>query len=450
MKRSLIIMGIFLGILNGGMNYKREVLKNGLITLAYEKDKLPMITFIYAFKIGSAYDPKGKEGLANLTISMLEKGTKKRSYMEIIEEFAILGTKFFYDVSATFSTIGITSLLENAEKSLEILSDIIYNPEFKEEEFKKEKERLINRIISDKSEPDYVGEVLFTKYLYKDHPLSHLPEGDENSLKNIELSDVIEFYKKYFTPKNSVGVIVGAKSPEELINLVDKYFGKEKEGELPPQIEMPEKLKGINVKIYHMKINQSYITMGHFGPLRKSPDFNALRVMNYIFGSGSFSSRLVEEVRNKRGYAYAVGSYISPIDPFPSTYICGWLQTKIENTNDVIKLVFEEMDKIKKEIKDKEIEDTKGYFKGYLPRITETYMQIANNLLTQELYGLPEFFWEKDIEEIQKLSKKEIIEAAKKYLDPENILILIVTDTSKYKWDVKEIENVNIEYIEKF
>lgn len=447
MKGSIIIMISFLINLNSA-NYKKEVLKNGLKVLAYQKTKLPMLVCLYSFKIGSIHDPKGKEGLVNLLISMLERGTEKRNYMEIEEEFAILGTRFSYDVSKTFSTLGITTLLENSEKSLEILSDIIYNPVFPKEEFEKEKERLINEIISNKSEPDYVSEILLTKYIYKDHPLGHLPEGDENSLKNINLEDIKEFYKKYFVPENAICVIVGAKSPEELVDLVKKYFEKEKTGEKIPWFRIPPPISGINVKIFHMNINQSYITMGNFGPLRKSPDFNAARIMNYIFGGGGFSSRLFEEIRNKRGYAYHVGSGFLITDPYPSLYTFG-LQTKIENTNDAIKVIFEEINKIKREIKDKEIEDTKSYFKGYLPRITETYYQIATNLLTQELYELPEFFWEKEVEEIEKLKKEEIIDAAKKYLDSQNILIVIVTDTSKYKPILEKIGNVNIEIIDK-
>ena len=448
MKRGIIIMATIFANLSGGEIYKKEVLKNGLTVLAYEKTKLPMVVCVYAFKIGSIHDPKGKEGLVNLLVSILEKGTKKRNYMEIQEEFAILGTIFSYDVSKTFLTLNITTLLENAEKSFEILADIIYNPCFPPEEFEKEKERMINKIISDKSEPDYVSELLFTRYLYYNHQLGHLPEGDENTLKNINLEDIKEFYDKYFTPENAICVIVGAKNVSQLIALAEKYFGKEKKGERAPQFRLPQKISGINVKIFHMDINQSYITMGHFGPARKSGDYNSARIMNYILGGGGFASRLFEEIRNKRGYAYSVGSYFISFDPYPSSYIFS-LQTKIENTNDAIKILFEEINKIKKDIKDEEIEDAKNYFKGYLPRIQETYLQVANNLLTQELFELEPFFWEKDIEEIKKLKKDEILNSAKKYLDPENILILIVTDTLKYKSKFEGIENLNIEKIEK-
>ncbi len=441
------MIGIFASV-NGGGSYKKEILSNGLTVLAYEKTKLPMVVCLYGFKIGSICDPKGKEGLVNLLVSMFEKGTEKRSYMEVQEEFAILGTIFSYEVSKTFSTLSIKTLLENAEKSFEILADIIYNPSFPPSEFEKERERMMNKIISDKSEPDYVSEMLFTKYLYNNHQLAHLPEGDENSLKNITLYDIKEFYDKYFIPENAICVIVGSKDVSQLISLAEKYFGKEKRGERVPQFRLPQKISGVNVKIFHMDINQSYITMGHFGPKRKSPDYNSARVMNYILGGGGFASRLFEEIRNKRGYAYSVGSYFIPFDPYPSPYIFS-LQTKIENTNDAIKILFDEIKKIKKDIKNEEIEDAKSYFKGYLPRMTETYSQIANNLFVQELYELDPFFWEKDIEEIKNLKKEEIINSAKKYLDPENILILIVTDTTKFKTKFEEIENVNIEKIEK-
>lgn len=449
MKRSVIIMAaIFIG--SNLMGYKREVLDNGLVLLVHKKQKLPMVSCIYAFKIGSVHDPEGKEGLVNLLVSMLEKGTKNKTAEEIQEEFALLGTRFSYDVSRTFSFLSINTLEENLDKSLKLLHEIIYEPVFPEEEFKKEKERLLNEIISNKSDPDYVSDLIFNKYLYQNHPLAHLPEGDEKSLQNITLQDLKSFYEKYFVPSNAVCVMVGSLSEEKLLEMGKKYFSKgiRKRNELP-SIPDPEKPRGINVKIYHMKVNQSFIEMGHFGPKRNFKDFNAARVMNYILGGGGFASRLFEEIRNKRGYAYSVYSYFRINDPFPSAYIFG-LQTKIENTNDAIKILFDEINKIKQEIKDKEIEDTKGYFRGYLPRVTETYGQIANNLLTQELYGLEPFFWEKDVEEIQKIEKEQILESAEKYLDPRNILIVIVTDTSMYRWDVEGFKDVNIEVIEKF
>lgn len=448
MKRSVIIMAILIGSNLG--SYQRKVLKNGLTLLVYQKKKLPIVSCVYAFKTGSVYDPEGKEGLASFTLSMLEKGTGTKTAEEVQEEFATLGTKFSYNASRIFSSISITTLEENLDKSFNLMYDIIYNPLFPEQEFKREKERLINEIISNKSDPDYVSEVIFTKYLYNKHPLGHLAAGNENTVKNINLEDIKQFYRNYFKPSNAICVIVGSLPEDKLVEIGEKYFGKgKKELVNLPEIPAPEKPRGINVKIFNMKVNQSYIEMGHFGPKRGSEDFNSARVMNYILGGGGFASRLFEEIRNKRGYAYSVYSFFRINDPFPSAYIFG-LQTKIENTNDAIKVLFDEINKIKKNIKDEEIEDTKGYFQGYLPRITETYSQIASNLLTQELYGLEPFFWEKDVQEIQRLEKGQLIESAKEYLDPENILIVIVTDTSKYKWNVKGLKNVNIDVIERF
>ncbi len=447
MKRSVIIMAILIGSNLG--SYQRKVLNNGLTLLVYQKEKLPIVSCVYAFKTGSVYDPEGKEGLASFTLTMLEKGTRTKNAEEIQEEFAMLGTRFSYNTSRTFSSVSITTLEENIDKSFSLMYDIIYNPLFPEEEFGREKERLINEIISNKSDPDYVSELIFTKYLYDNHPLGHLASGDENTVRNITLNDVGQFYKNYFKPSNAVCVIVGSLPENKLIEIGEKYFGKGKKEDVKlPKIYEPQKQSGMNVKIFHMKVNQSFIEMGHFGPKRSSEDFNSARVMNYILGEGSFASRLFEEIRSKRGYAYSVYSFFRINEPFPSAYIFG-LQTKIENTNDAIKVLFDEINKIKKDIKDEEIEDTKSYFQGYLPRITETYSQIASNLLTQELYGLEPFFWEKDVKEIQKLKKEEILESARKYLDPENILITIVTDTSKYKWNVEGLKNVNVEIIEK-
>ncbi|MFZ8833959.1 MAG: M16 family metallopeptidase [Candidatus Caldipriscus sp.] len=416
-----------------------KTLPNGLHILAAKKDKLPIFHMEIVIKAGSVLDPKGKEGLANLVSSLVDEGTKTKNSTQIAEYLESLGANFEVSVGKTQTTITARSLTSDADNLLDIVSEIIISPTFPQKEFQREKSRQIASIKNDLSNPNYVTSIKLDALIYEGTPLAHPTDGYVESIEKITREDVVNFHKNYWLPNLSYIVVVSDLEPEEAIGKVEKYFSgwQKKDVSLPdiPQISAKKK-----VEIFHMDgINQAYIRLAFpVNITRNSPDYNKVRVANYILGGSGFSSRILKKIRVEKGYAYSAYSYVMPNivwkdGKYPSIFIAG-LQTRVETSEDATNTLIELIKEAKeKGFTQEELNSAKGFYNGYIARLSETYSQVANLLSTRYLYGLPNMFWIKDIEEIRNLSLEDINYAAKKYIDLENFVLLIVTDTTKVK-----------------
>ncbi len=316
------------------MERAEKTLKNGLHIIAVKKDKLPIFYMEMVIKSGSVLDPEGKEGTANLVGLLVDEGTKTRSSEEIAEYIESIGSHFSVSVGRARTEIFARSLTSDVDSLLEIVSDIVMNPTFPEKEFEREKRRQKSSIMNNLSDPNYVTMVKLNELVYEGTGLAHPPDGYIASIDKITLEDVKEFYGKYWIPNLAYVVVVSDLDPKVAIDKVEKHFSKweSKEVKLPDiPIIKPKK----KVEVFHMEgINQAYIGMAF--PVyiqRNSPDYNKVRVANYILGGSGFSSRILKKIRVEKGYAYSAYSYVMPNivwkdEKYPSIFISN-LQTRI-------------------------------------------------------------------------------------------------------------------------
>ncbi len=181
-------------------------------------------------------------------------------------------------------------------------------------------------------------------------------------------------------------------------------------------------------------ITQANIILGHSGVNRENPDYYALTVMNYILGGGGFASRLVEEIRNKRGLAYSVVSFFDP-GKYPGSFQIV-LQTKNSSAQQAISLSLQEMERIRKEqVSEKELEGAKKYLIGSFPLRLDTQGKLANFLTQVEYYGLGWDYPEKYPSLIRSVTREEVNRVAKKYLQPENYILVVVANLKEAGMD---------------
>lgn len=417
-----------------------KTLPNGLHIIAVKKDKLPIFYMELVLSVGSVLDPKGKEGLANLVGSLVDEGTKTKTSEQIAEYIESLGAHFNVSVGKTKTEITAKCLTPDADSLLNIVSEIVMYPTFPEKEFKREKRRQISSLKNNLSNPNYVTLVKLEKLVYDGTPLEHPSDGYVESVENINLDDVKEFHKKYWLPNLSYVVVVSDLEPEEAINKVEKFFGNWESKDVSlPDIPKPKGEK--RVEIFHMDgINQAYIRLAFpVDVQRNSPDYNMLRVANYILGGSGFSSRILKKIRVEKGYAYSAYSYVMPNivwkdEKYPSIFIAG-LQTRVETSEDAVNTLISLIkDAKEKGFTEEELNAAKSFYNGYISRLSETYSQIASLISTQYEYKLPEMFWMKDINQIRSLTLEDVNRAARKYFNTENFVLLIVTDTTKIKF----------------
>jgi zinc protease len=410
---------------------KKVVLDNGIVLVVSERPGLPMVVVDILIDAGSIHDTTEKAGMANLTSELLASGTPTKTAVEIAEESDFIGSSLSTAADYDFTEIELVVLKKYLEKGLNIVGDIIINPTFPQEEVENTVREIQGELKKNEEDPSWLAEREFLKALYDGHPYGRMVEGNRESLLRIDRADLINFHSKYYLPNRTIISIAGDITLEDARNLIEKNFGDWKKKEIaensippPPVLEKTKFLK------LDREVTQANIVLGHLGISRDNPDYYPLQVMNYILGGGGFSSRLVNDIRDKRGLAYSVGStYLSR--RYPGSFQVP-LQTKNPSAMNAVKLVLENMRRIKdNEVSDEELEDAKAYLIGSLPLSIETDKEVAENMALLEYYHLGLDYFDKYRQNIQRLSKRDVLRVAQKYLHPDKYVLVIVGNLKK-------------------
>jgi zinc protease len=322
-------------------------------------------------------------------------------------------------------------LKKDINKGFELFSDILLNPIFHEQEIKRKKEIIKGSLKQREEDPSFVAERTFRKEVFGDHPYGRLTEGSGETIDSIKREDLIKFYSDYFLPDNSTLSVVGDLTEEELNALVKGYLDNWKKADLPLMI--PRVFDGKNItrviKI-DKDLTQANIILGHIGINRNDPDYYAVSVMNYIFGGGGFSSRLMQSIRDKMGLAYDVNSFFS-LNKEKGIFQIE-VQTKNESAGLVISEIVKQMARIRKEqVSDEELSDAKSYLTGSFMRRLDTNRKIADFLAYVEFYNLGLDYIEKYPAYINSVTKEDVLRVARKYLNPENYVLVVVANQGK-------------------
>ncbi len=413
------------------LNINRTILPNGLIVLHSEKHNLPIVMVTLLMKASQLNEPKEKAGLANLTAELLTEGTKNRKSTAISEEIEFIGASLAASSGSDYTTVTLSVLKKDINKGLELFSDIMLNPTFPESEIDRKRELIKGFLRQREEEPSFLAERAFKREVFGKHPYGRLIEGSVETVDNIKREDLVRFYSDYFLPNNSILSIVGDLTSEELDTLINRYLGEWKKADLPSRIikKLDEKKIKKVLKI-DRDLTQANIVLGNLGISRDNPDYYAVSVMNYILGGGGFSSRLMQSIRDKKGLAYDVHSF------FTSNKEAGMfqveVQTKNESANTVIDEILRQIERIKKEnISDQELSDAKSYLTGSFPRRLDTNRKIADFLASVEFYNLGLDYVEKYPGYINSVTKEDILKVARRYLTPENYVLVVVANQGK-------------------
>lgn len=416
---------------------KKITLKNGMVLLLSERHTIPSVTINMIIKAGQVEEPSEKGGLASLTAELLTEGTKKRTSSQIAEEIEFVGGGIGASGGDDFASVNLTVLKKDLELGLDILSDVLMNPTFPEDEIKRKVKETKAAIEKQKDEPSVVAGKEFARLLFGEHPYGRPSEGTPESLDNIKREDLVRFHETYYVPNNAIMSVVGDVTEEEIVSRLEKYLKGWSRKELPKrslsQVKPP---KHRIVKPIDKKITQANIVLGHIGVERENPDYYAVYVMNYILGGGGFTSRLMDNIRDTKGLAYDVHSYFSPMK-LSGTFNVG-LQTKNESARTAIEEALKEMERIRKEpVSEKELEDAKAYLTGSFPLRLDTNSKIAGMLASLEFFNLGLDYPDRYPKIINSITKEDVLKAAKKYLNPDSYILVVVGDMEKA--GVKEV-----------
>lgn len=402
-----------------------------------KKEKLPIVQLILFSSAGSIYDPIEKKGLAFLTSLLIDEGAGEYDALQLNNELEKLGTITSINADHDTFTFSLLSLREYFDRSLELLSKIILEPRFDEKDYAREKKRMLDKILQLKDEPSYIAASAFEKQLFGLSPYSFPEIGYEYSASQISKGDVIDFYKNKFLHSNFSVIIVGNIRKAEVVELFNRYFGKlNSKSFVKNNFAINSESKRKIFLVDKKESAQSEIRIGNITKLRDDQDYYAARIMNTIFG-GQFSSRINLNLREKRGLTYGAGSSLN----YYRSAGCFDISTAVDikNTEEAVSELLNEMNRIREQINDDEIDFAKSYLIKQFPSKFETYSQVARNITPLILHNLPLDYYHKYEKAIENVTKDEIHKAALDYVQPDESIILVVGDKKEILQQIKNL-----------
>ena len=382
-------------------------------------------------RAGARFEKKEVKGIAHFTEHMLFKGSKNFSYKEIKREIEGRGGTLNGFTSQETTGYYAHFLKKNLKITFDILLDMVLNPLFEEKEIEKERNVILEEIKMYNDLPSYRALSLLDKILWENHPLGEDVVGEISTVKRITRKDLVEFKEKFYKSSNFVIGFVGDVEEEEIIRFIEKRI---KEERLEKQkIKTPPPLKRSKVVVETKKIDQTHLCVGFRGPSYRSKYRFAVELIHIILGA-NMSSRLFEELREKRGLCYDVSSEVKKYKDSGAFIIHVGLDR--EKVSLALECLLKELEKIKsKKVGKKELERAKDYFLGQLAMNLER-PQARLFYLADSYLALDKIFTFKEIERyIREIDASQILNLAKKVFDFEKICISCVGNVEK---DIEE------------
>lgn len=438
--RQSLVMAVLMTWMVGahaGPEIEHWTTDNGLKVYYVGAPDLPMLDLRIVFAAGSARDGD-KPGLAMLTNGALGQGADGIGVDELAERFESVGAQFGLGSARDMGWATLRTLMLEKEKeaALSTWLKVLSKPDFPEKEFNNSKKLTLVGLQAEKQSPGSLGSKAFFREMYGDHPYAQPENGTEDSINAMTIADMQAFYKQYYVAKNAVLAIVGAVSLDEAKALSQRIAAVLPEGEKAAALPAVPPLKAAKTVRIPFPSEQSHILVGQPGNKRGDPDYFTLYLGNHVFGGGGFTSRLMEEIRNKRGLSYSVYSYFAPMQEF-GPFELG-LQTKLTQTDEALKVVREQLATYRKDgPSDKELEASKKDITGGFPLRTASNSSIVSYLTMIGFYDLPLDYLDTFTDKIQAISKEQIVDAYQRRVDPDKMLTVIVGGAAEESEDKK-------------
>ena len=415
---------------NKPVDIKEWKTKNGARVLYVYAPALPMVDIQVVFDAGSIHNGN-QPGLAKLTNSMLSHGAKLNNKVLTVEDisdrFDSVGARFGAGASKDNAEISLRTLTDDKwlAKAVMTMQAILNAPTFNKKELERVRKQFLISFEGRKQSPSTIASELFYKNLYKDHPYAIPAIGTEQSIKKISRKDLINFYEKYYVAKNALVTIVGDVGRKKAESLAEEIIGKLPAGNKATPLTDVKDLQSASVIHHEFPSSQTHIIMGQPGIHRKDKDYFTLYVANHILGGSGFGSRIMEEIREKRGLAYSSYSYFVPMmkrGPFTLG-----MQTSNKQTDEALQVLKETLkDFIEKGPTEKELMHSKKNITGGFPLRIDSNSDISNYLSVIGFYHLPLSYLKDFNQRIEAVTLAQIKETLKRRIDPDKMVTVTV------------------------
>jgi len=412
--------------------FKKEYLSNGIPVVMEPLKNMRSVAIGIWVKVGSRNEALDENGISHFLEHMFFKGTHKRTAKDIAIEIDSLGGELNAFTSKENTAFYVKILDEYIEKGVELLSDIFLHSTFPEEDIEKEKRIIKEEIKMVEDTPDDYVHDLFNQTIWGDTGLGQSVLGRRETVKSFTRDDLIAHIKKYYGIKDVIIACAGNFEPESLLVILNKNLGSLRRGSEPVKDTHP--LFNSRVEVFHKELSEAHVCMGVEGIPQASEKRYSLSVLNTILGAG-VSSRLFQEIREKRGLTYSIYSFVSS---YFDTGIWGiYAGVGRKRVRELVELILEEANNLKDTLTEVELERAKNHLKGNIVLGLESTGSRMNNIARQEIYYGRYYSPKEVMKEIDSIKLSQIQDLAEGMLKREGFSITVYG--SVYERDLKGI-----------
>jgi zinc protease len=396
----------------------------GITAWLVEEQSIPFVALEVRFRGGAALDPEAKRGATNLMMALLEEGSgdlDARAFAAAREELA---ASFEFDTYDDAISISARFLTENRDEAVALLRQALVDPRFDADAIERVRAQVLSIIRSDAQDPNTLASRTMDSLVFGDHPYGASRDGTAETVTGLTRDDLVAAHQTALTRANVYVGVAGDITPKELGPLLDALLGDLPEGTPLEIAEAPYLLSG-GKTVVPFDTPQSVALFGHRGIARDDPDFFAAFIANEVFGGGGLQSRLSDEVREKRGLTYGIGSFLSELDGAP--LLLGQTATENSRMAESIEVIKAEWARAATEgFTPEEVEEAKTYLTGAYPLRFDGNGPIASIMVGMQMEGLPIDYIETRNDKVNAVTVEDVNRVAAYLYDPEALHFVVV------------------------
>ena len=397
----------------------------GIEAWLVEEHAVPMMAMRFAFDGGSSQDPAEKEGLANFLTAMLDEGAGELTSREFQERMEDLSMRMSYEEAKDAFYGNFETLTANRDEAAKLLRLALNKPRFDADAVDRIRQQLLASLIYAARDPDKVALNEWYAVAFKGHPYARPANGTEQTIATVTRDDLEGYRKRIFAKDTLKVVAVGDIDATQLGKLLDEVFGDLPEKAALTPVAQTSPVTGGRQQVIEMNVPQSVAVFGLGAMARKDPEFIPAFVLNQILGGGGFASKLMEEVREKRGLAYSVYTYVYPYRH--ASIFSGGVATRNDAMGQSLDVIRDELKKMAEQGPSQEdLDNAKNYLIGSYPLRFDTNSKIATQLLGLKMDGFGPEYVENRNAMIAAVTLDDMKRVAKNLLDTQNLIVTIV------------------------
>lgn len=404
----------------------QEVVSDGGIRAWLIEDHLnPLMTMDIAFTgAGASTDPDGKLGLANMVSGLIDEGAGEMDSQTFRGEMENRSISLSFDAGRDDFAGSLVTLTRERDTAIDLLRLALSEPRFDDEAIERIRAQIVSGLKSAENDPRDIASRTFFKSIFGDHPYARPVSGNFDTVASLNANDFRGFVRHAFAKDNLIIGVAGDITADELGPLLDEAFGSLPDhADLPAIADVTPTFGAIDV--VKQDIPQSQAIWGQKGIKRTDPDFYAAYVMNYILGGGGFASRLTEEVREKRGLAYGVYSYLADLDH--AEMMMGGVATRNDAIGQSLSLISTEWTKMKDTgVSQEELDNAKSYLTGAFPLRFTSLGNLSGMLVGMQKEDLGVDFLDRRNSLVDAVTLEDVNRVAGELMDPSNVTVTVV------------------------